>query len=196
MKQMVVVKVGGSLFDWPAMGSRLQEWGTALDSAQIVFVPGGGAGVNVVRNLDQTHQLGEEAAHWLALRVMTLNAHFLAKILAPLKAKVVGDLEQCRLAWAKEALPIVDAFAFCLADENHSGHLPHTWSATSDSIAARVAIRLNAQRLIILKSREVPKGDEWMNPAAGLVDPVFAALIRQAKLAGLALEVSALNFRR
>jgi aspartokinase-like uncharacterized kinase len=195
MKQMIVAKVGGSLFDWPELGSRLTQWLATFSPAQILLVPGGGAIVDVVRDLDRRHAMGEEAAHWLALHAMTLNAHFLASILDSLKAIVVSDFQQCRLTWARERLPVLDVFPFCRADDNHSDHLPHTWSTTSDSIAARVAIRLNATKLIILKSGEVPKGDEWMHPAAGFVDSVFASLFRQAKRTGSALEVSAINFR-
>ena len=192
---IIVGKVGGSLFDWPDLDCRLTKWLATFSPAQILLVPGGGAIVDVVRDLDRRHGLGEEAAHWLALHAMTLNAYFLASILDSLKATVVSDFQECGLAWEREGLPVLDVFPFCRAEDNHSDHLPHTWSTTSDSIAARVAIRLDAQRLILLKSREVPKGDEWMNPAAGLVDPIFASLIRQAKLAGSALEVWAMNFR-
>jgi aspartokinase-like uncharacterized kinase len=195
VKPIIVVKVGGSLFDWPELGPRLQEWLTTLCPAHILLVPGGGASVDSVRDLDQCHRLGEEVAHWLALRALTVNAHFLATVLASLRATVAADFQQCQRAWAREELPILDAFEFCQADENHSDHLPHRWSATSDSVAARVAVRLNAQRLILLKSKEVPNGDDWMNPAAALVDPIFASVVGQAKPGGLALEISALNFR-
>jgi len=195
LEPIVVVKVGGSLFDLPELGSRLTQWLATFASAQILLVPGGGATVDVVRDLDRCHALGEEAAHWLALHAMTLNAYFLASILVSLKATVVSDFQECRLAWEREGLPVLDVFSFCRADDNHSDHLPHTWSTTSDSIAARVAIRLNAQKLILLKSRGVSKGDEWMSPAVGFVDPVFAPLITEVKLAGSALDVSAINFR-
>jgi aspartokinase-like uncharacterized kinase len=62
----VVVKVGGSLFDLPDLGPRLEVWLGARRS--VVLVPGGGPTTDVVRALDRTHRLGEEAAHWLALR--------------------------------------------------------------------------------------------------------------------------------
>ena len=195
VKPIIVVKVGGSLFDWPELGPRLQEWLTTLCPAQILLVPGGGASVDSVRDLDRCHRLGEEAAHWLALRALTLNAHFLATVLASLRATVVAGFPQCQRAWAGEELPIVDALEFARMDESHPDHLPHLWSASSDSVAARVAVLLNAQRLILLKSKAVPNGDDWMNPAAGLVDQIFASVVRQAKPGGLALEISALNFR-
>ena len=195
VKPIIVVKVGGSLFDWPELGPRLHEWLKTLAPAQILMVPGGGATVDAVRDLDHCHNLGEEAAHWLALRALTLNAHFLAPVLASLRATVVADFQQCQRAWTREELPILDAFEFARMDESHPDHLPHLWSASSDSVAATVAVRIKAQRLVLLKSKEVPKRNEWMKPAFGLVDPIFASVINQAITAGLELEISAINFR-
>ena len=109
---IAVVKVGGSLFDWPELGPRLRKWLATLSPARILLIPGGGAIVDVLRNLDQCHALGEEAAHWLALRALTVNAHLLSTMLAPLQATVVEDFPECRSAWADEKLPILDAFQF------------------------------------------------------------------------------------
>jgi aspartokinase-like uncharacterized kinase len=195
LEPIVVVKVGGSLFAWPELGPQLEQWLRALSPARILLVPGGGAIVDVVRDLDRCHGLGEEAAHWLALRALTLNAHFLATVLASLRATVVADFQQCQGAWAREELPILDALEFARMDESHPDHLPHLWSSSSDSVAAIVAVRIKAQRLVLLKSKEVPKRNEWMKPAFGLVDPIFAAVINQAITAGLELEISAMNFR-
>ncbi len=189
----VVVKVGGSLFDWPGLGPRLKHWLRTLSTGQILLVPGGGPTADVVRNLDQCHGLGEEAAHWLALGALTLNAHFLATILASLNATVVVDFQECRLAWAKNELPVLDPLPFARCDEEHPDHLPHHWSATSDSVAARAAVRIEAQKLILLKSSAAPKGKEWANPELGFVDSNFAKVISQARTPGL--QIAALNFR-
>jgi len=193
-KPTIVVKVGGSLMDWPELGPRLKDWLSSLSPAQILLIPGGGPTVDVIRDLDRWHRLGEESAHWLALRALTLNAHFLAGILPSFNPMVVADFQDCKSVWSNLALPVLDPFSFVRIDEGLSNHLPHLWTATSDSLAARVAWRIGAQKLILLKSCSVPQKSDWQSEA-GLVDPLFSKIIGKAATAGGPLEVRAFNFR-
>lgn len=165
MKDRLIVKVGGSLFDWPELPDRLRAWLSAQRPAQVLLVPGGGRTADVVRDLDRTFHLGEEAAHWLALRSLTLNAHFLTELLG---VPVVAS-------WQNEEVAILDAHAFCLADEGHLSCLPHSWQVTSDSVAARVAQVFGATRLVLMKSVDIPGEVEWARTAEeGLVDAYFS----------------------
>ncbi|AWM35834.1 hypothetical protein [Gemmata obscuriglobus] len=77
---MIVVKVGGSLYDHPALGPALCAFVESLQPAEVLFVPGGGEVADAVRALDRTHALGEEAAHWVALRALSVTAAFLERI--------------------------------------------------------------------------------------------------------------------
>ena len=79
----IVVKVGGSLFDLPGLGSRLVSWLETLPHSEVLLVAGGGVAADVVRQLDRCHGLGEETSHWLALRALSLTAHLLASLLQP-----------------------------------------------------------------------------------------------------------------
>src|SRR6516225_2877287 len=139
----LVVKVGGSLFDLPDLGPRLRRWLAAQPPGERLLVPGGGALADVVRALDGWHGLGEEAAHWLALRALAVNAHFLAALLDGVRV-VEGPRPGVGLA-------VLDAHAFARADEGRPGSLPHRWEATSDSVAARAA-ELAGAELVLLKS--------------------------------------------
>jgi aspartokinase-like uncharacterized kinase len=169
MEQRVVVKVGGSLYDWPELGPRLRAWLDALLPAKALLVPGGGPTADVIRNLDRRHALGEEAAHWLALRALALNASFLQTLLP--------------------GATVVDAYEFASRDEGRPGALPHTWDVTSDSVAARVAAVNGIWRLVLLKSTDFPKGiDAAEAGRRGLVDAHFAR-------AQSGTEVYALNLR-
>lgn len=172
---MIVVKVGGSLYGLPDLRTRLLRWLLTLDDS-IVLVPGGGQLVEEIRRLDQVHRLGEESCHWLALRALSLNAHFLAGLLD--NASVVDGLSACAGLWNAGKLPVLDLLSFAEEDEGRSGTLPHCWEVTSDSFAARVAIVYGARGLYLLKSVDVPFPYDWRKAVIqGLVDEHFADVL-------------------
>src|SRR5439155_8942930 len=80
---MIVVKVGGSLFDHPALGPGLREFVESLAPKEVLLVPGGGPVADAVRELDRVHGLGEEASHWLALRGLSVTAGMMESLLGP-----------------------------------------------------------------------------------------------------------------
>src|SRR4051812_35818845 len=88
----IVMKVGGSLFDLPDLRERLHFVLAAFNDANVLLVPGGGAAADTVRALERVHRLGEEAAHWLAIRTMSLHAHFLGELL--LDARIVSEISK------------------------------------------------------------------------------------------------------
>jgi aspartokinase-like uncharacterized kinase len=171
----LVVKVGGSLYDMPDLATRLRRWLELCGGPDVVLIPGGGATVDVIRAWDDGHSLGEEKAHWLALRVLTLNAYFLADLLPG--ARVVQSLAEC--STLSEGLAVLDPFAFARWDEetHPNSCLPHCWDATSDSLAGRVAVVLEASRLCLLKSVAIPDGIDFTEPKLGYVDPLFRSVI-------------------
>ena len=172
---MIVVKVGGSLFDHPRLGPGLRAYLDSLDSP-VLLVAGGGDFADAVRKLDAIHHLGEEQAHWLALRSMDLSA-------AVLRSFALRSASR---------LNVLDAFAFAVEDESRPGALPHSWAVTSDSIAARAAVVFGASRLVLLKSIDLPPGTPWEVAAAnGWVDPHFPAVV-----AGAPFSIEVVNFRR
>jgi aspartokinase-like uncharacterized kinase len=184
---LTVVKVGGSLYDLPDLQYRLCGWLKDRTHERLLLVPGGGPTADVVRRLDETHGLGEEKAHWLALRALSLNAAFLASLLP---ACVLVD----HPGRAAATVSILDAFAFAELDERQypAQCLPHTWSVTSDAVAGRAAVVGGAARLILLKSVTIPRRMNWVEAGrAGYVDPLFADVIRAAP----ALVVEAVNLR-
>lgn len=166
---MIVVKVGGSLFDHAGFGPAIRRW---LDQFRepITLVVGGGKCADAVREYDQVHGLGEERSHWLALRAMAMTGNMLLSMIAEVPN-----------------VTFLDAIAFC---ETDSG-LPHSWAVTSDSIAARATERLTASRLILLKSVDLPCGMRWPDASkAGLVDDYFPEAVSK-----LNCPVEWVNFR-
>src|SRR5206468_452484 len=111
----VVVKVGGSLFDWPALGLQLENWLKTVASNKVLLVPGGGPTVGGIRNFDRQHGLGEESAHWLALRALSVSAHFLAAVLSSRKSfrpAVIADLQDADVIWSQRGVPILEPCRF------------------------------------------------------------------------------------
>jgi aspartokinase-like uncharacterized kinase len=186
----VVVKVGGSLYDLPDLRERLHRWLASLGTRRVLIVPGGGEAADVVRTLDRCHGLGEERAHWLALASLSLTGRFLATLLP--RAAFISGLEEVSSVWAAGCVAVLDPYQFAVADEERPGCLPHVWSATSDSVAARVAVVTRAPRLTLLKSVPLPEGIGWDEAAQlGLVDAQFAGIVAGAD----ALEVAWVNLR-
>jgi aspartokinase-like uncharacterized kinase len=168
---VIVVKVGGSLYDHPRLGAKLRVYLSTFAPAEVLLVPGGGDVVEAVRKLDTLHGLGQEFSHELALMGMELTGRFLLHLLG----KVTDST--------------VRVFA---PHELNPNDLPHTWETTSDSIAARVALVRRAEQLVLLKSVDVPPGTPWEAAAArGWVDRQFPRVV-----AGLSFPVQVVNFRR
>lgn len=172
---LLVVKVGGSLYDLPDLAVRLNDWLGQVDSRRTLLIPGGGAPADAIRTLDEAHRLGEEASHWLALRALSLNAHFLAQLLpdAQVLPRPPDHSDAARHF-------ILDPLPFFQEDERHPQRLPHHWTVTSDSLAVRVALRASADALVLLKSVSWPTAGDWARATyEGVVDAFFAEALRR-----------------
>ncbi len=162
----VTLKVGGSLYDLPDLGQRLRTFIEGLDAGRVLLFPGGGAAADVIRRLDADHRLGEETAHRLALRTLSVNAHFLHAVLP--------DFEVVETLPGVPRLAIADPFALLDGDDA----LPRRWDVTSDSLSVQCSRLAGARELIVLKS--VPfQGSTEEAVAQGIVDPYFTEALRR-----------------
>ncbi len=172
MNRPVVIKVGGSLLDWPGLPDRLAAYIEARRADRLVLVVGGGRFANALRHLDSTHSLGEARSHQLALRVLDVTALVLATMVPGLV--VVDEIQGISDAWSRGVVPVLAPRRFLDDDDRSPDPLPHSWSTTTDSIAARIAVRLGAGELVLLKSAHLPQGCNRSDAARlGLVDPEF-----------------------
>jgi aspartokinase-like uncharacterized kinase len=182
-----VVKVGGSLLDLLDLAERLQRVVERVrhDGHTPVLLAGGGRRVDAIRVRDRQLGLDPQTAHDLALEAMTHNARILARLL---EAHLTADFDSRDSSGHK--LMVVDPKRWLERDEQRHGNpLPRTWDVTSDTIAARLALRLDAP-LLLLKSRGVPAGCDLAQAARlGLVDPCFP------DAADLLSQVSYINLR-
>lgn len=159
---MWVVKLGGSLHNSPALRDRLAELAT-LAGARRIVVPGGGPFADLVRSLQRNVGYDDLAAHRMAILAMQqfgLALHALEPRLS------LAELEpELRVARAAIWLPWRLAG---LAPE-----IAASWDVTSDSLACWLAIRLDARRLVLVKSASELAGTSADWAKAGLVDPTF-----------------------
>jgi 5-(aminomethyl)-3-furanmethanol phosphate kinase len=151
-----VIKIGGGLLGVPGALEAVCETVGAMGRREaIVVVPGGGPFANAVRELDRGTGLSADAAHWMAILAMDQYGHLLVEridgaALVEESGAIAGALAAGRVVvlapsrWLRAADP-----------------LPHSWEATSDSVAAFVAGALDAGRLVLVKPAEV--GEEGVD---------------------------------
>ena len=173
-----VVKVGGSLGRGriPLRGI-VTRLAALAERRRVLVVPGGGVFADLVRRERRRLGIGAEAAHRMALRATDQYGLLLAS-LHP-RAAAVADLAGARRLAARGRLAIL--LPADLVDRAPS--LERTFRLTSDAIAAWVAGRVGAGRLILLKS--VPgiavffseRRDAARLARRGIVDPLFPRLL-------------------
>lgn len=172
-----VVKLGGSLLELSDLADRLRRWLAAQPPLPTVLLVGGGRLADVVRDYDRLHRLGEEAAHWLAVQTMSLNAALLAALLPEVELR--SSLESpCP---ANGPPLICDPYNFLRsAEPSFPGEpLGRNWGVTSDSIAARLAMICDADELVLLKSASPPaRGSISAAISGGYIDAGFAQTCR------------------
>ena len=171
----LVLKLGGSLLDWPGLPEALPRLIAAVRPAwgAPVVVVGGGRIVDELRRLDTIHRVPPTPMHELAIRAMDLTAHLLSALVPAVPWCIVGSEPALRTALAVGQVPLVAPWGWLERDET-GDPLPHGWDTTSDSIAVHFARRLGAPAAVLLKSAAAPAplGGLPAAVSAGLIDPV------------------------
>jgi aspartokinase-like uncharacterized kinase len=172
----LVVKVGGSLGRGRTrLRALLRHLAGEARRGPLLVVPGGGVFADLVRGERRRLRLDAASAHRMALRA-TDQFGLLLAALHP-RGEAVIDLEAARRAGARGRLPILLPGALV----EREPALERTFRLTSDAIAAWVAGRAGARRLLVLKSvrgldRLAANGGDGLGDLArrGVVDPLFA----------------------
>ena len=162
MTATVVIKVGGSLLDWPELPRALDAWLEPDRAGRPVLIIGGGALVDVVRTLDSVHAIGENRSHALALQALDVTAHAVAGLVPGLR--VVPKPDDLPAVWEAGLVPVLAPRDFMVGVDR----------LATDSIAARVARHLGACRLVLLKSAAPAAAIDRVEAVRRrFVDPVF-----------------------
>lgn len=178
-----VVKLGGSLLDLPDLSCRLQS--LCLfdgDSTNYILVGGGGL-VDAVRALDAIHRLDASFTHWFCVDLLSQTARYVSRLL---ELPLLQTPEELRASRRLESGNfVVDVNCFYTRDAAGAlasgvlDPLPSTWETTSDAIAGLLAIQLEANELILLKSVSQPTGNVHDWAESGVVDSVLPSLASQ-----------------
>ena len=136
---LTVVKVGGGLGDsaLPGLCTALGELG---ERHPLIVVPGGAGFADAVRDADRRFELRAATSHRMAILGMEQFGWLLSDLI-PGAVRCAG-LPQVRAGRTTVLLP-----AGLPLDR-----LPASWKVTSDSIAAWVAGRIGAGRLVLVKA--------------------------------------------
>jgi aspartokinase-like uncharacterized kinase len=156
---LTVVKVGGGVGDdaLPALCAALGELGARHP---LVVVPGGAGFADAVRDADRRFRLSAATSHRMAILGMEQFGWLLSDLIP--HAVRCTDLPHEVSGRTAVLLP-----AGLPLDE-----LPASWDVTSDSIAAWVAGRLGAGRLVLVKAVD--------GLGAEAVDPYLPTLLERA----------------
>jgi len=173
---MWVVKIGGSL----AADELLPCWLDSLScygGGEVVIVPGGGPFVEQVRISQQVWHIGDSAVHVMALLGMEQYGFLMSGIRNDL-LPVESETEIFRVL-KKAGVPIWLPTFMVTRDEG----IEHSWDVTSDSLAAWLARKIGASRLLLVKS--VKLGGSKISAEElsqqGIVDVAFPDYLRQGE---------------
>ena len=172
---MWVIKLGGSLADYP---DDLRHWLKALAEAgkgRIVIVPGGSFFADWVRETQKKWGFDDAAAHAMGLRAMEQFGIMLCglqKGLIPARSET-----EIRKVLHENQVPVWLPVQILAAQD-----IEPSWDVTSDSLAAWLTRRLAAERLVLVKSCPLPTGEMDMAELSrkGIVDAAFPGFVDAA----------------
>lgn len=166
---MWVIKLGGSLLG----SSELNLW---LDivarhgDGKVLIVPGGGIFADAVRDAQISSGIDDATAHRMAVMAMDQYGVLMTG-LSPRLVTAKSELEIAERGWQHRGIVWLPSEMIC-ADES----IPMNWGITSDSLAAYLAAKLNAEHLILVKSSR-PDADQQVSleklTKEGFVDSAF-----------------------
>lgn len=172
----IVIKLGGSLLNNGRLPSIISI--VATSRLPVVIVPGGGAFADAVRHLQNENGIDDRTAHRLALVALNEMAKVYFSI-APSRLAPAETLAEISDVLAQGRIPVWLPYKLSADDDA----IPQNWSTTSDALAARLAERLGAVPVLLVKSEDIERGKSPDDHAeAGVVDPVFPEIVARAGL--------------
>jgi len=175
-----VIKIGGSLLANASERSAIknaERWIAKQSNSTNIVIVGGGQAVDHLRRWQRQFSLSEIQAHLNAVQVMSLNTSRLAR--SSCWSSVISNWSVLTdFVHREDASPttiMFDCLSFVRDAEPalFGTALVPDWSCTSDSIAARIAQLLGADKLTLLKSKTAGSSNLLTLQYANYVDLSF-----------------------
>lgn len=161
---MIVVKLGGSLYNTVELKRWLHTLADISLSTPIVIVPGGGPFADQVRNAQTHHHFDDATAHYMALIAMKQFGLMLSALEAKCQAFDAQRPEQALSVWLPEDALLSEPV------------LTHSWDLTSDSLALWLASKLKAEQLFLVKQVDTTLRSVRQLTTHHVIDRSFANL--------------------
>ncbi|MCB5184485.1 uridylate kinase [Methylobacillus gramineus] len=166
---MWVIKLGGSLLGSPELNIWLDTVARHGDG-KVLIVPGGGIFADAVRDAQISSGIDDATAHRMAVMAMDQYGVLMTG-LSPRLVTARSELEIAERGWQHRGIVWLPSDMVCADDT-----IPMNWEITSDSLAAHLAAKLNAEHLILVKSSR-PDADQQVSleklTKEGFVDAGF-----------------------
>jgi aspartokinase-like uncharacterized kinase len=142
----------------------------------VVVVPGGGPFADSIRALQPQMKFSDAVAHRLAMLAMQQMAELIVSHQP--RFEIAQSLDEISSVLESGQVPVWAPLRMISGD----AAVPADWSATSDSLAARLAEFLGA-RFVLLKSVDVEAGADLDSLArSGVVDPILPSIVARGGL--------------
>jgi aspartokinase-like uncharacterized kinase len=165
-----VIKVGGSLAKDPErLRALCHKLGEFAKKYAIIVVPGGGRFADAVRDFDKQFNLSSRISHKMAILAMDQFGLLLSDIMP--NSRVFRQLENAKELSEAKSVPIFLPSHLMFQEDP----LENSWAVTSDSIAAYVASRVNAGKVVLVTDVDgVFTGDPKKHSDAKLIERLSA----------------------
>jgi dihydroneopterin aldolase len=167
-RRPTVIKLGGSF----AFSPDLKDWIAAIVrcGGRVVIVPGGGPFADLVRAAQAQMGFDDRAAHRMGLLAMEQYGCAIKSLHVRLSLADSPDSIRRDLDIGRVPVWLPSRMALDAAD------IPQSWNVTSDSLAAWLAGKIGAERLLLVKHVELAQGTARAVDLAerNIIDRAFA----------------------
>jgi len=182
-----IIKIGGSLLKGDNLTDLCKKLGDIGKKHRLLIVPGGGTFADEVRVISEKFNMDQDTAHWMAILAMNQYGYLLSSLIpGSIAIENIDDVNK----YLDKLIPVVLLPYHMIKTIDP---LPHSWDVTSDSISAWIAGYFGAERLVVIKIKnllyERNCDQDYRSPVdierlrnTDIVDPMFYSIMNEIKM--------------